>query len=389
MGAEDSNAIAARMIADADRDEEIYRNIDYDRPEASSGFRFVHAASLAGKPVPPREWVVEGLVPRYNVTLLGGDGGTGKSLLALQLAFAANTDGYWAGREVRPSRVIYWSAEDDLDELHRRLANISEATSVSLADVRNLHLLPRAGENSVLANLNPKNGAIVPTDLYEKLVRSVIPTMADIIILDSLADVYGADENIRTQVRQFVGLLRRLCTEQEVTVVVLAHPSLSGISTGTGLSGSTAWSNSVRSRLFLERVKADDGDEPDPDLRVLRVVKSNYAQLGDEIRLRWQAGTFVPATRQDSMSAMAVQSKAERIFLDLVDTYAAQGRYVSASPSANYAPTVFEKDPKAEGIRKRGFVDAMNRLFEAGKITIEETGPASRRLKRVAVVRDK
>ena len=62
--------------------------------------------------------------------------------------------------------------------------------------------------------------------------------------------------------------------------MLLAHPSLTGMNTGTGTSGSTAWNNSVRSRLYLDRVR-ESGIEPDPDARVLRTMKSNYGPVGD------------------------------------------------------------------------------------------------------------
>jgi prophage regulatory protein len=50
---------------------------------------FVKASTMAGQPIPVRDWQVEGLIPATNVTLLGGDGGTGKSLIALKDAWAA------------------------------------------------------------------------------------------------------------------------------------------------------------------------------------------------------------------------------------------------------------------------------------------------------------
>ena len=78
--------------------------------------------------------------------------------------------------------------------------------------------------------------------------------------------MYPANENDRAKVRQFVGILRGLALRQRCAVMLLGHPSLTGLNTGTGTSGSTAWNNSVRSRLYLERI-VRDGYEPDPDKR--------------------------------------------------------------------------------------------------------------------------
>ncbi|MDP6385061.1 MAG: hypothetical protein QGI93_02590, partial [Planctomycetota bacterium] len=51
--------------------------------------------------------------------------------------------------------------------------------------------------------------------------------------------------------------------------------------TGSGFSGSTAWNNSVRSRLYLTKPKLGDDDQADhrtPE-RLLRAMKSNYSGL--------------------------------------------------------------------------------------------------------------
>jgi hypothetical protein len=55
---------------------------------AAKALAFISAATLADRPIPVRGWHVEGLIPAENVTLLNGDGGTGKSLVALQLSVA-------------------------------------------------------------------------------------------------------------------------------------------------------------------------------------------------------------------------------------------------------------------------------------------------------------
>jgi AAA domain-containing protein len=48
--------------------------------------RIINPAEWEGLPVPPRKWIVPDYIPDATVTMLAGDGGTGKSLLAMQLA---------------------------------------------------------------------------------------------------------------------------------------------------------------------------------------------------------------------------------------------------------------------------------------------------------------
>ncbi|CDX30869.1 RecA-family ATPase (fragment) [Mesorhizobium sp. ORS 3359] len=358
----------------------------YQQPDAKPADALTSFAAhvLAERPVPPREWHVEEFVPARTVTMLNGDGGTGKSLLALQLAVATTQGGYWAGRPVKSGRVVYFSAEDDIDELHRRLADITASCNITIADLIDLTIAPMAGKDALLAMSDGKTNVLKTTRVFaglDGLLRSAEPAL---YIIDTLADVFGGEENQRAQARQFVGMLRGLCITHDTTGLVLAHPSLSGMASGSGSSGSTAWNNSVRSRLYLERLKGEDDDGVDPDLRVLRTVKANYGPLGQEIRLRWKAGAFMPEGSGDSFAQMAAHSKAERIFLEILTAYEADGRYVSATPSANYAPTVFAKDPRADGVRKFGFTDAMNRLFEAKKIVTMSYGPPSKGSKRIA-----
>jgi RecA-family ATPase len=105
--------------------------------------------------------------------------------------------------------------------------------------------------------------------------------------------MFPGDEKIRAHVRQFVNLLKRIARNHACAVLLLAHPSLTGMNTGTGLSGSTDWNNAVRSRLYLKTPKTDDDITPNKNLRTLEGMKSNYAERGGRIDLEWKAGVFV------------------------------------------------------------------------------------------------
>lgn len=156
------------------------------------------------------------------------------------------------------------------------------------------------------------------------------------------------------------------------------------MASGTGSSGSTAWANSVRSRIVFERARASDESVPDPDLRTLSVNKSNYAAL-QSITVKWRAGVFEPQGSIASLDKLALENRAEEQFLALLHLFNAQGQDVSAKRSVSYAPAMFATHPNAGGVPKRQFEGAMQRLLTSGRIKIEQFGPPSHRRSRLVL----
>lgn len=352
--------------------------------------RIVPAASLALLSVPLRRWHVDGMIPAGTVTSLYGDGGTGKSLVALQLAVATAIGQPWIGHPVEAGGCLLLTAEDDIEEVHRRLADICQAEHIDIADLDGLSIVPLAGEDAVLA-APERNGVLKATALFAAVEDLVDQLRPRLVILDTLADLFGGNEVDRAQVRQFIGMLRGIAIRFDTTVLLLAHPSLTGISSGTGSSGSTAWNGSVRSRLYFRRVTTRDGDriiEEDPDVRTLETVKANYGRAGSTLSLKWDRGRFVPhgTSIGGSLDAMAAQNRVDRIFRELVVAYSTEGRPVTATLSRNYGPVVFAADKRSDGIGKKGLEAAMNRLLAQGVIRSEETGPPSKRRSHLVIV---
>ncbi len=340
----------------------------------------INPTSWAGLPVPQRQWHVPELIPHKTVTALSGDGGMGKSLLAMQLAVSTAMGGEWIGQPVEPGRVMYLSAEDDQDEVWRRLADITSAYGGGLEGLTNLRVVPLAGMDAVLAAPEARSNVIKPTALWEALEYRVKTFGPRLLVLDTLADLFAGDEVQRAQARQFIGLLRGLAIRYDIAVLLLLHPSLSGMASGRGSSGSTAWVNSIRSFLFFDRVRDEDGKEIDVDVRTLKTTKANYGRIGSQIGLKWQGGIFVNDEELGVgwIERKQSEAKIDAVFLELVGTYSHQGRPVSPNHSSNYAPTVFAKAPSARGLDKKVLEKSMNRLLGAGKLSILEQGRAGR-----------
>jgi len=333
---------------------------------------------------PPRLWSVRERIPLRQPTLLSGEGSIGKTLLSLQLLAAQVLGRDCVGMLPEPGPAIYFGCEDDVDELHRRVADIAAHYRVTFAELiaAGLHMLSFAGRDAILGAPN-RAGAIEPTPLFHRIHKAVCEIQPKTLVIDTSADVFGGNENDRAQVRQFVGLLRRLAIDGNCSVVLCSHPSLTGLKTDTGLSGSTAWHNSVRARMFFKTATTDQGEEPDPELRELQFLKSNYSKLGERLLLRWKNGVFVPEPGRGTIEKALAERKADDLFLKLLERFGA----VTNKKGTSYAPALFAAEPEAKTakISKSALTDAMGRLFEANKVHLEPYDyPCRRRFRIVA-----
>jgi RecA-family ATPase len=250
-----------------------------------------------------------------------------------------------------------------------------------------------------MASVSRKSGRIEPTPRYQELLEMAGDIKPVSISISAGADVFAGSEIDRSQVQQFVALLTRVAMVAHAGLVLITHPSLTGISSGTGLSGSTQWHNSVRARFYLKRVKpsrakkAEDGlpddepdygnDRPDNNRRVIEFHKNNYGPMSGHVLLRYENGLFVPVV-QSTADQAARRAEAERIFLTVLRRFAFQKQDVSPHGTANnYAPTVVAAHPDAKGFEKREMQAAMQRLLDRGEIHIAEEGPPSKRQKKL------
>ncbi|CAO3425775.1 AAA family ATPase [Azospirillum argentinense] len=355
-------------------------------PRGTPPLKVIDPIRRQGQELPERRWIVEGVVPAQAVTMVSGDGGLGKSLLAMQLSTACATGKEWLGLPTAACRVLGVHCEDTNEELHIRQHYINQHYGVEFGDLEHLRLISRVGEDNVLLETD-KFGKSTgrTTAFYDQILTCAKDFGAQLVILDSLHDLFGGNENIRSEARHFVGQLRRVALETDGAVVLLSHPSASGLSSGTGTSGSTAWNAAVRSRLYLTRPPTDE--DADPDARVLRGMKNNYGKVGDEIALRWEDGVFVRTDRPKGGTVERIEKRAvEAVFLECMAAVATQGRPATdAYNSPRYAPKLFASMPEGQGYRRKEFERAMAALFSAGRIK-KATVPGPDRHPMVALV---
>jgi RecA-family ATPase len=318
-----------------------------------------------------RDWAVLDRIPLRQTSLFSGEGGTGKSSVALHLCCAHVLGKEWLGSLPEIGPAIFIDAEDDEKEIHIRLSHIVRHYGVTYNELRRdgLHLISFVGRDAVLATVS-RNGKVEPTALYGQILEAAGDIRPKMIGIASSANVFAGNENDRNQVQQFVGLTTGLAIAANGTVQLISHPSLSGISSDSGLSGSTAWHNAVRSRIYMRGIKAEAGEQPDDDLRELVFKKNQYGSLADRIVLRYRDGMFLPVPGLASLDRLAQQARAQEVFLALLKRFTSENRNLSANPGRGYAPSAFAGEDEATkaNLRKADFRDAMRSLFKDGKV---------------------
>lgn len=352
---------------------------DPKAPPAPVTRQIVYATSLQGVPVQPREWIVQDWLPVGCATINYGPGGDGKTLLAQQLLTSCATGLPWIGLATMQCRGFALFCEDDEKEVHRRQDRINAHHGIDFDALGNLSWMSGAGfdDNTLMRFLH--DGSPVRTDLFNFIVKHAKEFGARLLLVDTAADAFGGNEVDRGQVRNFMGAMNRIAMQINGAVLVNAHPSRSGMSTAGDMDGgSTAWSNTARSRWSLVRTKAEEAGDEASDERILTRRKANYAAIGEAIKLRFSAaGVLVPTAAPGGLAAVAQSAIAEEVFLALLRKVTAENRPVSASSSANNsAATLFAKRPDRQGCSRRELAAAQERLFAAGRLTMEEYGRA-------------
>ena len=249
---------------------------------------FSPAATWEGRQSQPISWMVENAFIRGTVAILAGDGGLGKSLLLQQLITASAFGMPWLGMATVPSRSLAVFCEDDMDELHRRQERINAHYGVRMNELEPVMMESRPGRDCTLMQFERWGANAKRTIMFDQLTHAAKQHKASIVILDTLADVFNGNEIDRNQPRTFIRALRKLALEIQGVVILTQHPSVEGMNSGSGRSGSTGWHNSVRSRLYLTKPK---GDGPS-DERHLKTMKQNAGKFGGHVSVTWKDGVF-------------------------------------------------------------------------------------------------
>ena len=331
-------------------------------------------------PPPARRWFIPNWIPAEGeVTLFYGDGGIGKSLMTMQLQVAGSLNQNWLGLDVEPGRSLGIYAEDNENEIHRRIARIlSHKDEWGLPEAYAREALDRSsfvsrvGEDNLLMTFS-KSGKGEVTPFQKWIIERALDEKVGLVALDHAAAMFAGNAVEPSQVRQFVSVAcGGIATKIDGAVLLLAHPSQSAMRSGDGGGYGVQWNAAARSRLYIDRIKDINGVVSDPRSLILSRKKGNYADVEAlaEVRIKWDRGIVIRDTPNDPAHRPPVKD----VFLALLDIRTSQSRHVSAkSRGSTYAPKVFSQMKEHNhGYNKDAFEQAMERLFAEGGIENQE-----------------
>lgn len=343
----------------------------------------ISAADWEGREIQRQEWLVEGMIPMLTTTSLAGDGGLGKSLIAMQLMTCCAGGKRFLNKDTKQAVSIGLFCEDRENQLHERQSSINQHYELNYSDIVDVNYMPRVGEDNALV-VSGYDGKPAMTPLFGRFREAAIDLGAKLAVIDTAADTFMGNENIRMQVRFYVQMLNGLANDMQGAVLLLVHPSLQGLTSGSGTSGSTAWNNSVRSRWYLEKQPEIEGEQPDNNMRILTQKKSNYSAAdASGIPLLWENGIFRIKLDEGGFIKKLEMRKLSSICLEVIEHLHSKNLNLSISPySKLYAPKKIKEKLKNE-YSYEDIKDVFNQLLDENRIANVQFGPPSRNLYRI------
>lgn len=334
---------------------------------------------LAGRDPPERRWAIRGWLGFGHITLLVGSGGIGKTLIAQQMASCLSLGHAFIGDVPGPLKCLMWACEDDHDELWRRQVAIARWCDARLEAFHDgLTIIPRHGLENAL--VSTEFGRLLYSPLLDDLSQQAADLKSEVVILDNVGQLYGGGENDRHAVTAFLNALSGALPGR--ALLLLAHPSRS---TGSEFSGSSAWENVARTRLYLGATlpgeKQDRDAEPQDNVRFLSRRKANYSQK-DWRRLTYADGALTPDQPENTGGLVAgiKARKAERVVLDGLQKLANMGVHATdGKRSPSFLPKALAEYQLDDGVPSRELTAAMRSLMVDGKLKRAKVGISGNR----------
>lgn len=249
---------------------------------------------------PPLDFVLPGLLAG-TVGALVSPGGTGKSMLAIELAILVasrfDISGFAGDQKFARGDVVYLAAEDPAIAIEHRLHALGK-------HIKDENVRMNLSEGLIIESLIGNQPDIFNNEWFNFMMS--IATNKRLLILDTLRRFHSLDENDSGAMSQMLSKLEAISTETGCSIIFLHHASKSSALNGQGdmqqaSRGSSVLVDNVRWQMYLSGMSKVEATKNgvDEDLRGFWVKcgisKQNYGQPMPEKWLRRiEGGVLTP-----------------------------------------------------------------------------------------------
>jgi len=239
------------------------------------------------KELPPLDFVFTGL-KSGTIGFISSAGGTGKSMLALHLAFSlADTTKTYNFRPIindmhQRGIVCYLNLEDPTEILENRIQRISRKIIREFAEENGYKALQSIDKNLMVYGLYGKNFNLYKDgELQEKAYNILLKLgqKSRLIIIDTFRRLHGEDENNNAKMSEILKILEEICNKTGTTILLLHHQNKTAIlekSSGqTAMRGASALVDNARLLINMSVLSKDEAKE----LKIQEEMRKNHLKV--------------------------------------------------------------------------------------------------------------
>ncbi|MEM7828006.1 MAG: AAA family ATPase, partial [Candidatus Aenigmatarchaeota archaeon] len=209
-----------------------------------------------------KDFILEPFIPSRAICIFDGLGETGKSLIATQLAFCIayglpfldveNNEG--------PRKVLYITAEDTRKTFNDRCMLIKRGLGIENKRLETLYWISALSDRFMCKTrvmLMRHAGNFMGTEFYDFLKTLIQKLNPCLVVLDSLINFYGLDENSSEHASIFMDALKTLTVRQkeDISFLLLHHQTKEAMrNDGEKIfRGSSVFREQSRCRFFIQK----------------------------------------------------------------------------------------------------------------------------------------
>lgn len=206
-------------------------------------------------------FILEPFIPNKSIVLFDGLGESGKSILAMQMSLSVSAGiNFLCNSVQKQGKIIYFTAEETEPAFNARLSKIVK--SFNLTNIENFYwisVLSKRFQCSTYRLLENTKKGIEKTEFFIYLKTIIEQIRPVIVVLDSLVNFYGLEENSSEHASVFVETLKLLSRDYNCSFLLLHHQTKESMrKEGEKVfRGSMIFREQARCRIMVEKVNND------------------------------------------------------------------------------------------------------------------------------------